>query len=210
MNRTELRTLIESATSFISFFETQVLTPIPWIFKGEAQHFQDWRQRACGAIGVAENAIFLVGSAATGYSLSPSKAARAFKPVSPQEPRPSDIDIAIVDQVLFLEAWDSIVASDRKRTLGRIIVKIGIQNSIREDIDKLRLDIYHGAIANKFALPGTSISQRFRGLFSAITRQPPFQGHRTNARIYRRHQDFISYHEQSLRQLLTSLQSKRG
>jgi hypothetical protein len=41
MNRTELRTLIESVTSLTSFFETQVLTPIPWTFKGEAPHFQD-------------------------------------------------------------------------------------------------------------------------------------------------------------------------
>lgn len=57
--------------------------------------------------GVSFHSLQIVGSAKTGYSLSPQKVLRPFHDEIPGEPS-SDIDIAVISEKLFLGFWDKL------------------------------------------------------------------------------------------------------
>ena len=58
-------------------------------------------------LGISFHSLQIVGSAKTGYSLSPSKLFRPFHDEVEGQPS-SDIDIAIVSDKLFLQFWDEL------------------------------------------------------------------------------------------------------
>src|SRR6266487_4096100 len=101
MTPADLLSSINSATSLRQFVEEHLLTRIPWIFHNDALLYSSWRSAVARGAGVNANAVYLVGSAATGYSLSPTQPGREFRPLNSTSGRPSDIDIAIVDSQLF-------------------------------------------------------------------------------------------------------------
>ena len=57
--------------------------------------------------GISFHSLQIVGSAKTGYSLSPQKVLRPFHDEIPGEPS-SDIDIAVISEKLFLGFWDKL------------------------------------------------------------------------------------------------------
>jgi hypothetical protein len=199
MEQPALLAALEAARSLRDFVEDQLLSRVPWIFSADPDAFSRWRQTAAPEAGLEPEAVFLVGSAATGYSLSPRKAGRPFRPIGPSAAA-SDIDMAIVDATMFEAVWNNIVGNDRKRALRRA----------GDYIARMRLDVYWGTISHSDALPGTDSAGRIRLLFAATTRQEPFVGHRVHARVYRRREDLVAYHEQSLRALLTILKTSEG
>lgn len=205
MTPQELRDALEAVPSFVSFFEEHVVGRVPWIFGADQNLFSEWRRDAAAALGVGPEALFIVGSAATGFSLSPLKPARAFRRVVPDQPfaYASDIDIAVVDEELFTRAWDTVLQYDRRRLLYKVFR--GSLSS--EGIGKIRQDIYFGCVSDAHTIIGTPPAQRLRALVSLTSRTSPFLGHRARARLYRRHEDLVSYHEQSLRQLLGALRA---
>jgi hypothetical protein len=96
----------------------------------------------CGAIdavlNIGANGIHIVGSAATGYSLSPLKPGRPFRKPGVSGPA-SDIDVALVNQGLFDHAWETILTHDRSRRLQ-------MSYDARA---KTRTDVYWGVVAQK-------------------------------------------------------------
>jgi hypothetical protein len=207
MSKAALQELFRRSPTLSILARELIVEGVPWIFGGDEALYALWRSEAAAAAGVGADAVYLVGSAAVGYSLSPHKAGRPFKPVLSGERYPSDIDIAIVDPTLFESAWNAIVHSDRRRTLGQLISDLGHRGSLTDAMSKVRLDIYHGAVTDSHTAPGSETGARIRALFAATTRRSPFRGHRTGARLYRRRDDLLAYHEQSLRQLLKSMQT---
>jgi hypothetical protein len=180
---------------------------VPWIFKGDRSLYTRWRNEAAEAAGLPADAVYLAGSAVTGYSLSPLKAARPFKPVVAGERTPSDIDLAIIDSSLFTLAWDDLIHSDRRGRLLGIANDVGLR---QEDdlLGKIRRDVYHGAIGDRLAARAPDPAARLRSVLAATTRYGPFRGHVAKARVYRRREDFVAYHEQSLRQLRRALEEQ--
>jgi hypothetical protein len=206
MTKEELLELLQRAPSLSAVFNELVVEAVPWIFAGDKAQYDTWRRDAAAAVGLPSNAIYLVGSAAVGYSLSPFKPGRPFKPVGPAELNPSDIDIAVVDAPLFTGAWDQIVDHDRRRALGRIVSEVGYRRGTLSDaMAKVRIDIYHGTVTDVYAPPGSLPASQLRTLFAATSRRNPFRGHQPRARLYRRLEDFMKYHEQSLKQLRAAL-----
>ena len=67
----ELRHAIEAAATISGVVETEILERIPWVFQGDADAFVDWRKSVAREISLRPNSVYLVGSAAVGYSLSP-------------------------------------------------------------------------------------------------------------------------------------------
>lgn len=121
MSPHDLFEAIASSPSHRAFVEENLLARVPWIFQGDATLFNAWRAAAAREVHIARENVFLVGSAATGFSLSPSKPGKDFRrAVSGASYRPSDLDIAIVDSTFFQEAWNTIVRFDRGRGLGSI------------------------------------------------------------------------------------------
>src|SRR5262245_52716373 len=105
MNPNELLALIDASPTIDRFVEDHLLSRTPWIFGDAASQFLDWRKEVAHAAQVTDRSIYLVGSAATGYSLSPLKAGRPFKFLASGD-RPSDIDLAVVSRDLFERAWE--------------------------------------------------------------------------------------------------------
>jgi hypothetical protein len=204
MEQSILLAKLEALPSTSRFVEEQLLGAVPWIFGADGEAFSDWRREVAKAARIDQGAVYLVGSAATGYSLSPKKPGREFVPVGGGH-RPSDIDIAVVDPALFERTWNTIVSYDRKRSLLRALGEGGGQYEFRDRLGRIRLQVYWGTIASSHTLPGTPEAQRLRSLFAATTRRAPFQGHVVRARVYRRRRDLVAYHMQSLEQLIESL-----
>lgn len=197
---------ISSASSVRHWVENEVFDKTPWIFKGDATVFEEWRKRVADAGGVDSGSIYLVGSAATGYSLSPYKPGRKFRLPGITGTRPSDIDIAIVDNDLFVDLWDVMLTYDRKRRLTEVLAVSGPLRG--DELERVRQNVYWGAIANNCAPAGTLPSRRLLFAFSAASRKSPFLGHPPKARVYRRKEDLLAYHEQSVLELVRTLESE--
>jgi len=208
----ELLNAIASAPSLREFVEANLLSRVPWIFQGDEALFDKWRKAVAREATMNAQDVYLVGSAATGYSLSPLKPGRDFRhAVSGATYRPSDLDIAIVDSSFFEKAWNTILSFDRAGGLGRFLrnehkypwAEVG------SEIEQMRKNVYWGSISYVHASSGTSIARVLRSLFAATTRSKPFIGHVAKARIYRRREDLLSYHEQSL-QSVKEILGRRG
>ena len=193
MDRADLAALLSGYADH-EFVERELLNRRPWIFPDDAI-FGAWRSSVADVLKIAPGDVSIVGSAATGYSLSPLKPGRPFRPVSPRSAVASDIDIAFIDPTLFSEAWDIIVRLDRALQLGGTDERRG----------KIRLDIYYGLIAHQTIPLNTSPARRFRTAMTFAGRLPPLRGYRIRARVYRRSEDLRSYHLSSLRLLRREL-----
>jgi predicted nucleotidyltransferase len=151
--------------------------------------------------------VYLVGSAATGYSLSPLKAGRPFKRRSAEHPYASDIDIVIVNQGLFMQMWNVLLNFDRTRRLVPLLPRPEADRT--RPIDKLRADVYWGTVQHRLTPAGTEGARRVRLLLGTTTRELPFLGYVAKARVYRRVEDLEAYHEQSARQLAHALRQEQ-
>ncbi len=211
MTPEELLNAIEGAASLREFVEANLLSRTPWIFQGNVTLFHNWRQAAARAAGINDDDIYLVGSAATGYSLSPLKLGKVFRHAKPGERYPSDLDIAIVNPGLFVTAWNILLRFDRVGSLRKLIRET--QNfsleELHTDIQQMRWNVYWGAISDQHVVSNTNVARVLRSLFSATTRTQPFIGHGPKARIYRRREDLVGYHEQSLQQTKEALYKRR-
>lgn len=203
--------LIRSARSRRAFVERDLLDGVPWVFDGDEDQFAIWRRRASSAGGFSVENVYIVGSAATGYSLSPRKAGREFRKLTPSQSRSSDIDIAVVDAELFTGIWDSIVKSDRGRRMCRHLAMVmppGFDPIAA--LDDVRLNIYRGIVGDRQSSVDSDARRRLRMMRSATTGMEPFLGYPVRMRIYRRREDLVAYHEQSLWALEKALEESRG
>jgi hypothetical protein len=194
MTRRELKDLLKDQTNE-EFVDHHIFNRRPWIFSS-GHEYDIWCHSVAAALGVQINGICIVGSAATGYSLSPFKAGRAFRAQGSQE-MASDIDVAFTSATLFEEAWNTIVALDRRR---------GLRMS-KDERTKLRIDVYWGAVAQRSIPSNTDLARRVLTAVAAATRIPPIRGYILRSRIYRRIEDLRAYHVDSLRQLRTELET---
>src|SRR5262249_14393666 len=157
----EVLSSIESVGSLREFVEANLLSRVPWIFNNDAQLFARWRRAVGRAAGVRANDVYLVGSGATGYSLSPTKPGSEFRQSGSASARPSDIDIAIVNFELFELAWNTIVRFDRGGRLNRLIRETyGYDHErVSKDLTEMRRNVYWGAISHAYAVSGTEFAQ---------------------------------------------------
>jgi hypothetical protein len=73
----------------------------PWLFSDSPDVFVDLQAYVSRELGDAEADVILVGSAATGYSVSPDSFARVFM-------TSSDLDFLVISPLLFDTAWNCI------------------------------------------------------------------------------------------------------
>lgn len=193
MTKDELKELLAGRRNE-EFVDTEILNRRPWIFAVDAEH-DSWCASVATALEIEKQHIHIVGSAATGYSLSPLKAGRAFrKPTT--DTQASDIDLAITSKELFEEAWNTVIAFDRR-------MRLRMSSSER---DKMRTDVYWGLVGQRSLPANTDAARRILTAVSAATNAPPVRGHIVRCRIYRRKNDLTAYHVSSLRQLRAVLE----
>jgi hypothetical protein len=192
MTTDELKRLLANRDNG-DFVDVELLNRRPWIFGADAEH-NAWCMSVAAVLEIDKNNIHIVGSAATGYSLSPLKPGRPFRKLG-SSPRASDIDLAITSKGLFEEAWNTIVSFDRRHGL-RIA---------KDEREKMRTDVYWGLVGQKSLPANTDSARRILTAVSIATQVPPIRGHVVRCRIYRRREDLKAYHINSLRQLKAEL-----
>ncbi len=170
------------------FVDARLLSATPWAFREDPAEYGRWRERLGQDADLDPTGVFIVGSAATGYSLSPLKLGRDFRPLGAEGSEASDIDLAVVAPPLFFKAWNVIVAYDQDRILGF-------------NPGQIRQQIYWGFVSNVFVPANTEPSRHIRRLLAASARHRPFRGYKVSARVYRRLADLRAYHIFSLRQV---------
>ncbi len=74
----------------------------PFIFEGSSEGYETFMSTLSAALEVERACITIVGSAKTGYSLSPDSFGRAFS-------ERSDVDVIVVDEGLFDLVWKSLL-----------------------------------------------------------------------------------------------------
>lgn len=162
---------------------------LPFVFESD-DLYVSWREQVVSDVGAEPDEVFLVGSGSTGLSLNPNKAGRFFRRVG-ESRRPSDLDIAVVNEDLFVVGWEETSLADHDRRLG----------GTPEDRQHTRTGIYWGHVSGHRVPSGSEASRRVRQLVAAAGRYRPLRGHRPTFRIYRRIEDLRIYQLHSLRNL---------
>lgn len=93
----------ENLDEFVTelFFES-----VPVIFGGDVRNYRAWRSTLGTLLGVDPCEIVIVGSAAVGMSLTSNRGFREFSSTS-------DIDVAVISEIHFVEGWHSLRRLDR-------------------------------------------------------------------------------------------------
>lgn len=191
MTREELKRLLADREN--DELVAEILDRRPWIFAADQEH-DLWSSSVAAVLQIGKEDIRIVGSAATGYSLSPYKAGRPFRAIAAGK-QASDIDIAIISKEIFEEAWNTIVGVDRKKRL----------RLSEADRDKMRTDVYWGLVGHRSLPANTGVTRRILIAMAVAGKSPPVRGQKIRCRIYRRCDDLRAYHTVSLQQLRLEL-----
>lgn len=161
----------------------RLVTANPWLCRQMKVDFSELTEPLLRAQDLPRAKLYLVGSAATGFSLSAEKAGRSFKKTGGFE-KPSDLDIGIVDEDLFESCWNEMVEWERQ--------------SYHYLEDTNRVHVYWGRI-DRHRLPERAATKvRLQNLLNAVEQSPEFRGYPTSIRVYRRRDDLIGYLEHSI------------
>ena len=173
------------------FASRQLLDRVPWLFSDRSQYIA-WKAALAADLEVDPYMLVVVGSAAVGFSLSPSKDFSEFRPNS-------DIDVAVVSMRHFDDAWRWL------RDLGPITL---LSRSEREMFMRHRTSlVFDGAIATDKLLRRLSFGPKWSsGLGQARTRQPTV-GHSVKVRVYRDFESLREYHVRNINVLKLRLNS---
>jgi hypothetical protein len=184
-----LTALLASRTD-VEIVDSNLLSNRPWIFNDESA-YHTWRSLVAKELKVPAENVWIVGSAALGYSLSPYKPGRPFQIGGGTQSVSSDIDIAFVDTELFTDAWNIIVQFDRTRALS----------SAEDTRTRIRTDVYWGLVSQHSLPTNTGPARRVLTAVGIAGRTRPLRGHQIRCRVYRRLEDLRAYHIDSLRKL---------
>lgn len=118
MNRVDRQGILKSDLLLLDpkeFYLKYIVKSYNWYFSDYLQVPQNqlvdkmdsFKEIVSSYFGVTFHSLQIVGSAKTGYSLSPRKVLRPFHDEIPGEPS-SDIDIAVISEKLFQGFWDKL------------------------------------------------------------------------------------------------------
>ena len=173
------------------YLEHKILEPIPFIFYNNFENFLYWKSQLSYKIDVDSRSIAIVGSAALGYSINPSKNFKVYD-------SDSDVDIAIVSQFYFDLSW---------RTIRRIGSKFHslppvIQHSIDDHVKRL---IFWGTIATDKILPVLPFNMQWTEAKNIIKEIEPTRGRDINFRIYKDFESLRVYQLNGIKQAQAKL-----
>lgn len=148
-----------------------IIDRIPFIFNQDLRAYAVWRHLLAKALGVDASSLLITGSAAFGISLNPYKNYKFYDDTS-------DIDVAVISDYHFMEAW---------RTLRNIGPKMhGMPQNVKQSIsDHVQRYIYWGTIATDRLLPLFSFGKQWAGALEEIAKVAPTVGRQVNVRVYK-------------------------
>ena len=173
-----------------AFVEDRLFDRVPAIFANDRSLFVNWKRTLAEKIEVDPACVTIVGSAATGASLNPSK---NFKPFDDS----SDVDVAVVSPYHFSVGWRYLRMNGTRR------LRVDTRTRIAWDEHVSRY-IYWGTIATDRLLGVLPFGLEWLHAISEVAQLPPTLGRSLNLRIYADYDSLRAYHVQSVRALRDS------
>ncbi len=193
-------------TDLSQVVQDHIFQGTPYIFHDSPKVLAILKRHLCDAFDLSESNVIVVGSAKMGFSLNPGNFPRQFSEAS-------DIDVLIVDQVLFDKIW--MILLDwryplRLTTLGKVL---GEWDRNR------RREIYYGWLVpsdikyDGLSLPESlkplrDISTKWFNTFQSLSQYPEFASRNISGRLYRTWEHALRYHLEGLRQIRDTVSKK--
>ncbi|MEU4530027.1 hypothetical protein AB0F49_17515 [Micromonospora ureilytica] len=184
--------LLESNSEL--FANHYVLDRTPWLFASRRQYVE-WKIALAKGLAVDPYSIIVVGSACTGFSLSPSKNFSSFH-------SRSDIDVAVISVMHFDQAWRWL------RDLSPVAA-LGSKNQHRLFEEHRSSLVFDGTIATDKLLGRLPFGTEWRTALLAAGKRDPTRGHSVKTRIYRDIQSLREYQVRSITKLRTKILADR-
>lgn len=183
--------------------EQHLLSGVPYVFRRRPKDEERLREHLAGKLGVPPESFTVVGSAKTGFSLSPDRFPRPFS-------SSSDIDVVCVSERLFDQAWETLLRWHYPR-------RHRLENRDWQWAKSRMVDVYWGWLAptrinyDGVTLPTPlaplrALSRLWFDAFQSLSRYPEFSSRKVTGRLYRDRAHVILYHEDGLRQILESFE----
>lgn len=169
---------------------------IPFLFGSRWETYRAWRYLLGGALNVDPCEIVVIGSAAVGFSLSPVKRLKAFD-------GSSDVDVAIVSDHFFSEAWHYLRTVDT--ALGHLTP--AQRCAVKEHQKRY---IYWGCVATDRVLPILPFSREWLSARARLSATEPTTGRAVNFRVYKDFRALRTYQLRGLKRLRTALLDPEG
>lgn len=179
-----------------AFVEMHVFDRVPEMFAGDRELYIGWKRRLAKAIEVDPACLTVVGSAAVGRSLNPTKNFRAFD-------AQSDIDVAVVSHYHFTVAWRYLRANPTRR----MRVDPRTKNAWDEHVTRY---IYWGTIATDRLLGVLPFGLEWMRTQTYMSSIDPAQGRAINMRIYNDFESLRSYQVMAVKKLRDQLFEGQG
>lgn len=165
-----------------------VLEKIPHIFNNDSEMYISTKLKLASMINVDSCSIIFVGSASTGFSLSPNKNFRKFNDKS-------DIDIAIISHYYFDIAWHTL------RNIDIYSLSPEAAMSIKAHREKY---IYYGTIATDKILGLLPFGKEWMAAIEDLKKSHIFENRDINFRLYRDHESLRAYHINNFKRNLSN------
>ena len=169
---------------------------VPAVFEGSWESYRSWRRALSGFIKVDPSEIILIGSAAIGFSFSPSKQLKPFD-------ENSDVDVAVVSDHFFSDAWHHLRSVDL--TLDALTPP---QRSAV--VDHQKRYVYWGCIATDRLLPILPFAQTWLSARASLAAMEPTVERDINFRIYKDFRALRGYQLMGLQRLRATLLNPEG
>jgi len=179
-------------TSPPEFVENYLFDRIPAVFAEDRALFVNWKRALSERLEVDAACLTIVGSAAIGASLNPS---RNFKPFDDS----SDVDVAVVSHHHFTVAWRYL----RMNGARRLRVDTRTRNAWDDHVHRY---IYWGTVATDRLLGVLPFGLDWLKATAAVAELAPTVGRTVNLRIYTDFDSLRAYHIQGVRALRDSQQ----
>jgi hypothetical protein len=168
----------------------RVIDRVPSVFS-DRRSYIEWKQKLAGDLEVDPYGLILVGSACTGYSLSPHKNFRAFN-------TKSDFDVAVISDQHFDEAWRFL------RDLGSRIHKLPTDS--KRAVNSHRSGhVFDGVIATDKIVQFLPFGKPWVTALESATASSPADGREVKVRLYRDLYALRTYQQRGVEEARTRL-----
>lgn len=181
------------AMNAATFLEEYVFDSVPHVFGGDRGAYIGWKRALGAGIDVDPACLMLIGSAAVGCSLNPSKNLKPFD-------NRSDIDVAVISNHYFTIAWRYL----RMNGTRRLKVDQRTRNAWDEHVSRY---IYWGTIATDKLLGVLPFGLEWITASSAMGLADPTKGRDVNLRIYADYEALRAYQMMSVKSVRENLYS---
>lgn len=182
--------LVDEDHTIDQVIDRYLLFGTPYVFEHDEETFFALKADIAKYLKIKQTQIYVVGSAKLGFSIAPGKLFKEFDD-------DSDIDIAIIDDALYLKRWRILFKYNQK------LAKLPYTEKEAKNYEKFKDYFFRGWIRPDF-FP-MKYREEWFDFFVELNRRYKYH---ISAGIYRDYSFFSDYHSGNLMKLRESLREK--